>query len=228
LDAIKGLRGPPTELLVQGGSNYRSDMLRTQRPAAGKSIRPVEPNTDAVAAVLAQAEARLAECPTGPVHVYDLHETAMRIQKEIVDKENMVRVFSDKLTRQVCPLPHCPFIHTRHTTTSQVLRFKSFFMESVPNSRLEKERARIMTLSFHVSDNTLRVYEPPQESSGLYQVRVCERVVNSPIPTFNLPVPNAPPLILLQHTPLTLPSPYPPLPRPCSAFRESLQSATCP
>lgn len=45
-------------------------------------------------------------------------------------------------------------------------------MEAVPNSRLERERARIMTLSFHVSDNTLRVYEPPQESSGLYQVSV--------------------------------------------------------
>ena len=43
----------------------------------------------------------------------------------------------------------------------------------MPNSRLERERARIMTLSLHISDNTLRVYEPPQESSGLYQVRVC-------------------------------------------------------
>ena len=52
------------------------------------------------------------------------------------------------------------------------MRFKSYFVEAVPNSRLERERARIMTLSFHVSDNTLRVYEPPQESSGLYQVSV--------------------------------------------------------
>ena len=63
------------------------------------------------------------------------------------------------------PIPLLPSI-------PQVLRFKSYFVEEVPNSRLERERARIMTLSFHVCDNTLRVYEPPQESSGLYQVSV--------------------------------------------------------
>ena len=53
----------------------------------------------------------------------------------------------------------------------QVLRFKAYFVEDVPNSRLERQRARIRTLSLHISDNMLRVYEPPQESSGLYQVR---------------------------------------------------------
>jgi len=92
MDAIAGLRGPPTELFIQGGSNYRSDNLRasTARPAAGKSLRPVTPNVSAVSAVLAQAEARLAECPTGPVHVYDLHETAMRLQKEMVERETTV------------------------------------------------------------------------------------------------------------------------------------------
>lgn len=89
-DAIAGLRGPPTELFIQGGSNYRSDNIRAQRPAAGKSLRPVTPNVSAVSAVLAQAEARLAECPTGPVHVYDLHETAMRLQKEMVERETTV------------------------------------------------------------------------------------------------------------------------------------------
>ena len=92
MDAISGLRGPPTELFIQGGSNYRSDNLRasTSRPAAGKSLRPVTPNVSAVSAVLAQAEARLAECPTGPVHVYDLHETAMRLQKEMAERETTV------------------------------------------------------------------------------------------------------------------------------------------
>ena len=44
-------------------------------------------------------------------------------------------------------------------------------METVHNSALERERARIMTFSFHVADSTLRVYEPPVEGSGLYQVR---------------------------------------------------------
>ena len=75
-----------------------------------------------------------------------------------------VVLLSTPPTEPVCLTPY-PFYPL------QVLRFKSFFMEEVPNSRLEKERARIMTLSFHVSDGTLRVYEPPQESSGLYQVR---------------------------------------------------------
>ena len=41
--------------------------------------------------VLSQAEARLLECPTEPVHVYDLHETAMKMQQDIVEKEAEVR-----------------------------------------------------------------------------------------------------------------------------------------
>jgi hypothetical protein len=41
-------------------------------------------------AVLAQAEARLLAGPTEPVHVYDLHETAMKRQAEAMEKERMV------------------------------------------------------------------------------------------------------------------------------------------
>jgi len=72
------------------------------------------------------------------------------------------------------PTPTPPHSTPLLPSIPQVLRFKSYFVEAVPNSRLERERARIMTLSFHVCDNTLRVYEPPQESSGLYQVSVVE------------------------------------------------------
>jgi hypothetical protein len=114
------------------------------------------------------------------------------------------------------PIPLLPSI-------PQVLRFKSYFVEEVPNSRLERERARIMTLSFHVSDNTLRVYEPPQESSGLYQVSVeCWGgfflVVQ---PSANIIVPLPPLTPLLSSPLLTLP---PHLPQP----RASLPSAMCP
>jgi hypothetical protein len=92
-EALAGTRGPPTELLVQGGSNYRSDNLRaaTARPAAGSRATPSPPALSAVSAVLAQAEARLAEAPSGPVHVHDLHEIAMRTQQQLIERDSMVR-----------------------------------------------------------------------------------------------------------------------------------------
>ena len=40
--------------------------------------------------VLAQAEQRLLDAPEGPVHVYDLKETAMKHQADLIEKEKMV------------------------------------------------------------------------------------------------------------------------------------------
>ena len=91
-DALAGLRGPPTELMVQGGSNYRADKMRSSmgRPAAGRTSSHAPPAMSAVSAVLAQAEARLASAPSGPVHVHDLHETAMRTQQQLIERDLMV------------------------------------------------------------------------------------------------------------------------------------------
>jgi hypothetical protein len=49
----------------------------TARPAAGSRATPAPPALSAVSAVLAQAEARLAEAPSGPVHVHDLQATIL-------------------------------------------------------------------------------------------------------------------------------------------------------
>ena len=93
-----------------------------------------------------------------------------------------------------------------------MLRFKAYFMEAVPNSRLERERARIMTLSLHISDNTLRVYEPPQESSGLYQVRARARACSGCGGAPRATPPPARPLASL--TPARASPRYPPRPSP--------------
>jgi hypothetical protein len=64
-------------------------------------------------------------------------------------------------------------------------------METVLHSPIERERARIMTFSYHVADSTLRVYEPPQEGSGLYQVRRARHKTPPPPPPLTRATPAA-------------------------------------
>lgn len=67
-------------------------------------------------------------------------------------------------------------------------------MEAVHHSPIEKERARIMTFTYHIASSTLTVYEPPQEGSGLIQVRA--RTLRLPLAPSPLPM-HSPPLLSL-------------------------------
>ena len=90
LAALSGTRGPPTELMVQGASNYRFEQARSASKTAGKPSGGAAPELPAARAALAEAEARFAAA-SEPVCVHDLKETALRTQKLLEDKERMVR-----------------------------------------------------------------------------------------------------------------------------------------
>lgn len=120
LAALQGKRAPPTHLAVMGASSFRSEFLKPssdshygrksyfqteanppiiggrgtsawleRAPATGNiDSTVVENETREVLRGMENAEAALDQAL--PVHHYDLHETAMRRQQEIIDRENMV------------------------------------------------------------------------------------------------------------------------------------------
>ena len=89
--ALDGQRGPPTELMVQGASNFRFEQQRTLSRAAGRPSASGAPvAADAARAALATAEANLADV-TAPVCIHDLKETALRRQKQVEEREREVR-----------------------------------------------------------------------------------------------------------------------------------------
>ena len=169
---------------------------------------------DAMQAVLAQAEARLLDGPTEPVHVYDLRETALKRQADLMEKERMVRGRRDvgararacagRTARESGHVTHPPSTPPLLPRKSQVLRFKTYTMEAVLHSPIEKERARIMTFTYHIASSTLTVYEPPQEGSGLIQVRISRRAPTLPAHPRIHPRSRSPPR---EHPP---PPPLPP------------------
>jgi len=93
LAALNGTRGPPTELMVQGASNYRFEQQKLASKTAGRpSASSTAPDLTSARAALAEAEARFAEA-SAPVCIHDLRETALRTQRQVEEKERMVRFF---------------------------------------------------------------------------------------------------------------------------------------
>ena len=91
LAALNAQRGPPTELMVQGASNYRFEQAKTASKTAGRPSGSFAPaDLTSARAALAEAEARFAEA-SAPVCIHDLKETAMRTQRLVEEKERMVR-----------------------------------------------------------------------------------------------------------------------------------------
>ena len=56
-----------------------------------------------------------------------------------------------------------------------VLRYKAYFVEPIQGSAIERWRARVVRLDYFVEDETLRVFEPREDNSGLIQGVILKR-----------------------------------------------------
>lgn len=54
----------------------------------------------------------------------------------------------------------------------KVLRFYAYFKETVPESPDEHYRVRNAIIYYHLDDDSMHIYEPPQLNSGLPQGRI--------------------------------------------------------
>lgn len=79
----------------------------------------------------------------GPAHGRDLKEIGLARTQELIDAEK------------------------------EVLHYTLFTRDVVVNSTSERERTRTYDLYYHVSDGSLRIYEPAEQNSGLLQVCLC-------------------------------------------------------
>lgn len=187
--ALGGSRGPPLHLQTAGASSYRAEMMRQDYrlpqffqydahpcvvagrgppswvPAEERAPPSAADRIGEVQAALEASARTMAEMERVEPH-YDLAEVAMAQTQELLEKDRMVCRFRPG---GWCTIP-CAYA-TACVIPVQVLHFQAYTLEDVPYSRLENKRARIMEIFFHVPTQTLRVFEPAQTNSGLWQVR---------------------------------------------------------
>ena len=52
---------------------------------------------------------------------------------------------------------------------AQILRFFAYFIESIVDQGMERERRRRRTILYYLEDDSVQVTEPPEHNSGIPQ-----------------------------------------------------------
>lgn len=87
-------------------------------------------------------------------------------EEELDELANFHPTLTYGRTRQAAP---APFIPGHVALDKKVLRFYGYFKETVTESHQEHYRVRSVIIYYYLEDDTMHLFEPKQQNSGLAQ-----------------------------------------------------------